>query len=368
MANRRLITVLDKMLLSELTKTVFSTLLVIVVIIVSRSFIKVLAKAIEGQISGQTIISILGLKIVIAGIELLPVSVFVGIIMVLGRMYRDQEMSALASAGVGIGGLYRTTFFFAIPVALVTMGLSMITAPWAEATIQTLMHQDMQAADIRIIVPGRFSEHKNGELVFYVEDIDSKNVMHKVFVQSRIKGKVGVINSETAVFQDLPEGRYIVFANGERVQGKPGELNFIIENFDEYAVRLDVEATSVNLDRDGIPTERLLSTQIPVDIAEVQRRLSIPLGIIVLAALAIPLSQVAPRAGVYGNIFTALVIYFAYSYLQKINQNLVADETIPILMGYVWIYLLMLVVVTFLLVRVYGRKWMIYQITGKVPT
>ncbi len=367
MASRRFITVLDKMILSDLTKTVFSTLLVIVVIIVSRSFIKVLAKAIEGQISGQTIINILGLKIVEAAIELLPVSVFVGIIMVLGRMYRDQEMSALASAGAGIGVLYRATFFFAIPLAFLTTELSLVTAPWAQATIQTMMHRDMQAADIRIIAPGRFSEHKNGELVFYVEDIDSKDVMHNVFVQSRIKGEVGVINSETAIFQDLPGGRYIVFADGERIQGKPGGLNFIIEKFDEYAVRLDIEATSVNLDRDGIPTERLLATQIPVDIAEVQRRLSIPFGIAILAALAIPLSQVAPRGGVYGNIFTALVIYFAYSYLQKINQNLVAEESIPTWMGYVWIYFLMLIVITVLLIRVHGRKWVVYQLTGKIP-
>ncbi len=367
MASRRFITVLDKMLISDLAKTVFSTLLVIVVIIVSRSFLKVLAKAIEGQISSQTIINILGLKIVVAAVELLPVAVFVGVIMVLGRMYRDQEMAALASAGAGIGVLYRAAFFFAIPVSLVTMVLSLVTTPWAEATIQTIMHQDMQAADIRIIAPGRFSEHKNGELVFYVEDIDSKNVMHKVFVQSRIKGEVGVINSETATFQDLPEGRYIVFADGERVQGKPGELNFVIEKFSEYAVRLDIEATSVNLDREGIPTERLLTTQATVDIAEVQRRLSIPLGIIILTALAVPLAQVAPRGGVYGNIFTALVIYFGYSNLQKINQNWVGEEVIPLWMGYVWVYLLMLIVVAVLLLRVYGSKWVIYQLTGKVP-
>jgi len=367
MASRRFITVLDKMILSDLTKTVFSTLLVIVVIIVSRSFLKVLAKAIEGQVSSQTIINILGLKIVEAAIELLPVSIFVGVIMVLGRMYRDQEMSALATAGAGIGVLYRASFFFAIPAALITLELSLVTAPWAQATIQTMMHQDMQASDIRVIAPGRFTEHKNGELVFYVEDIDSKNTMHKVFVQSRIRGQEGVINSETATFQNLPGGHYIVFANGERVQGKPGELNFIIEKFSEYAVRLDIEVTSVNLDRDGIPTEKLLATQVPVDIAEVQRRLSIPLGIIILTALAIPLSQVAPRGGVYGNIFTALVIYFAYSYLQKINQNLVAEETIPLWMGYVWVYVLMLILVVVLLVKVYGKKWVVFQLTGKVP-
>ena len=184
-----------------------------------------------------------------------------------------------------------------------------------------MVHNDMKTSDIRAIAPGRFSEYQNGELVFYVEEVDYNGVMHRVFVQTHLKGQKGVISSETAIIQNLPKGRYIVFKNGERVQGKPGDLDFIIEKFSEYAVRLDIDESSVNLDRESITTSRLLTTQATVDIAEIQRRLSIPLGIIILTALAIPLAQIAPRGGVYGNIFTALVIYFAYSNLQKVSQS-----------------------------------------------
>ena len=46
-----LISVLDKMIVTDLVRTLIAVLLFIVVIIVSRKFIRILEKAIEGAIS-----------------------------------------------------------------------------------------------------------------------------------------------------------------------------------------------------------------------------------------------------------------------------------------------------------------------------
>ncbi len=87
----------------DLLKTLLAVLSVIVIIIVSRKFIKVLAKAIEGNIANETVLSILGLNTVIAINAFLPAAIFMAILMMLGRMYRDNEIVAIASAGVGWG-------------------------------------------------------------------------------------------------------------------------------------------------------------------------------------------------------------------------------------------------------------------------
>ena len=366
MVRRRLVSVLDKMIVSDLIKTMLSVLTVVVVIIVSRQFIRILAKAIEGAVSTQTILSILGLKTVVVMITLLPAAVFIAVIMVLGRMYRDQEMSAVASAGGGVAALYKAVFLLIIPLSGLAMQLSLVTAPWANAKIQTLIHEDQQSVDVRGITAGRFSEYKQGELVLYVEEISPDKKMHKVFVQNRRKGILGVINAETAVMRDLPAGRFLVFENGERIQGEPGQLDFIVENFAEYAVRIELPKTLVNLDRESITTSRLLETQVVVDIAEVQRRLSIPFSIIVLAALAVPLAQISPRSGVYGNLFMAFLIYFSYMNLGKVSLHWIEDGILPVWSGYFAVYLLTLVVVGLLLVRLYGRQWVRMKITGKV--
>ncbi|MCK4841263.1 MAG: LPS export ABC transporter permease LptF, partial [Methylococcales bacterium] len=276
------------MIMQDLLKTVLAVLSVIVIIIVSRKFIRVLAKAIDGSISTETVMSLLGLKTIIALGGFLPASIFMAILMVLGRMYRDQEMSAVASAGGGVAVIYRSVFLLVIPLSIVGAGLSMVATPWAEAKIRSLMHEDQKIADIRGISAGRFSEYSHGELVLYAEDIDKDKRMHNVFIQNRESGKLGVINAKYGQMQNLPGGLYLVLEEGERIQGVPGEMNFIIEKFSEYAVRVEKKDTVLSQKRDGILSSELWKSKKLLDIAEMQNRLSTPLGMILLTFLAVP--------------------------------------------------------------------------------
>lgn len=346
----------------DLIKTVLSVLTVIVVIIVSRKFIKVLAKAIEGSISNDTVLNILGLKIVVATSGFLPASVFMAILMVLGRMYRDQEMSAVASAGGGVFVIYRAVFLLVFPLAIIAAGLSMIATPWAEAKMNLLMHEDQKAADIRGISAGRFSEYSHGDLVFYTEDIDTDKRMHNVFVQNKTGGKLGIVNAKYGRMENLNGGLYLVLEQGERIQGVPGNMDFIIEKFDEYAVRIEKKETQLRQSRDATPSDQLwLSDQLH-DVAEIQSRLSIPLGVIFLSLLAVPLAKLSPRGGVYASLVVAFAIYFVYGNIKRVSHSWVVNETIPASLGYFGVSLLLLILAGILLIRLYGVQWFILQI------
>jgi lipopolysaccharide export system permease protein len=360
------VTVLDKMIVQDLLKTLLSVWAVIVVIIVSREFIRVLDKAIEGQVSNETLLTILGLKIIIASISLLPAAVFMAVLMVLGRMYRDQEMTVIASAGGGAGTLYRALFLLILPLSALAVGLSLYTAPWAEARIENLIHQDEESSDIRGIAAGKFSEYSEGDLVFYVEKITNDNKMHQVFVQNRQHNRLGIINAETARFQNLPEGRFIIFEQGERIQGQPGSLNYVIEQFNEYAVRIEEKDSLVNFDRAAIAVDALWGSEIKGDVAELQRRFSIPLGILLLAFMALPLAQISPRGGVYGNMLAGFLIYFSYGNLTRLSQVWVINESIPAWLGGFGVNFLLLLTGGILLARLYGWRWLMMKVREKV--
>ena len=139
MGRRNLVTVLDKMIIQDLLKTVLSVLTVIVVIIVSRKFIRILDDAIAGLVSNEALLSILGLKTIIASVEFLPVALFMSVLMVLGRMYRDQEMAAVSSAGGGTGTVYRAVFLLVFPLSVLAVGLSLYAMSWAEVRIDKIM-------------------------------------------------------------------------------------------------------------------------------------------------------------------------------------------------------------------------------------
>ncbi len=363
---RKMVTVLDKMIARDLLKTLVAVLSVIVIIIVSRKFIRILDKAIEGQVSNETLLNILGLKIIVAGVAFLPAAIFMSVLMVLGRMYRDQEMSAVSSAGGGAGTVYRAVFLLVFPLSVLAAGLSMYAAPWAESRTTQLMHQDQESADLRGIGAGKFSEYSQGDLVFYVEKIGDDKMMQGVFVQNRQHGNVGIINAETGRLEDLPDGRYMVLKNGERIQGQPGTVNYVIEQFAEYAVRIDTKETAVNFGREAVAFDALMSSDQIIDIAELQRRFSIPLGIMMLGFIAVPLAQLSPRGGVYGNMLIGFLIYFSYGNLISVSQSWVIKETIPAWLGIFGVNFLLLLTGGVLLARLYGWQWLMMKVREKV--
>jgi len=362
----RLLTVLDKMIIKELFHTVTAVLVVLVVIIVSRKFIKVLAQAIEGNIANDTVMTLLGLKIVVATTTFLPAALFMAVLMVLGRMYREQEMAAISSAGGSVFTIYRAIFMLVIPLSLAGMALSMLASPWAEAKTEQLMHQDKQNADIRGIAAGRFSEYSDGELIFYTENVDDEGRMHKVFVQNKQGDKAGVVNAEYGWLKNLPGGLYLVLENGERIQGVPGNKDFTIETFKEYAVLIEKKVTILNLGREATTTENLWLSPELRDVAELQDRFSTPLGVILLAFLAVPLAKLSPRGGIYGSMLVAFGIYFVYGNLQRVNHSWVISGALPSWLGYFWVDALLLVLGLLMLMRLYGWQWLSQSLKEKL--
>jgi lipopolysaccharide export system permease protein len=363
---RKLITVLDKMVALDLLKTLVAVLSVLVIIIVSQSFIRILDKAIQGLVSNNTLLSILGFKIIIAGVAFLPAALFMTILMVLGRMYRDQEMSAIFTAGGGPGAIYRAVFLLVFPLTVLATGLSLYVAPWAESQITQLMHQDEKTSDLRGIGAGKFSEYSHGDLVFYAERVDADKSMHEVFVQNRQHGNIEIINAKTGRMADLQDGSYMILEHGERVQGQPGTVNYVLEQFVEYAVRMETKETPVSFAREAVAVDVLKKSVLAIDIAELQRRLSIPVGIMLLSFIAVPLAQISPRGGVYGNMLIGFLIYFSYGNFVRVGQTWVAKETIPVWVGSFGVNGILLLIGVVLLARLYGWRWLITKAREKV--
>jgi len=366
MGQRRLVTVLDKMVALDLLRTLLAVWSVIVVIIVSRQFIRILDRAVEGQVSNQTLMTVLGLKTIIASAAFLPAALFMAVLMVLGRMYRDQEMSAVASAGGGAGTVYRSIFLLVFPLSVLSAGLSFYVSPWAEAKMEELMHQDKESADLRGIAAGKFSEYSQGDLVFYVEKIDDDKTMHQVFVQHRQGDRLAIINAEVGRLRDLPDGRYVVLENGERIQGQPGAVNYVLEQFTEYAVRMETKESAANFGKESVASGTLASSGQITDIAELQRRFSIPMGIVLLSFIAVPLAQMSPRGGVYGNMLVGFLIYFSYGNFIRVSQSWVMNQTIPAWLGVFGVNTLLLLVGGVLLARLYGWQWLVMKVKEKV--
>lgn len=363
---RPLFAVVDRMVSLDLFKTLAAILLVLVVIIVSRKFLNILTKAIEGDIASETLFELLGLKTLAATGILIPPSLFMAILTVIGRMYRDHEMSILASGGMGARRLYRALSWMVVPVFLLSAWLALEVMPWTEQQVQALVKRDEQSADIRGIKPGRFNEFSAGDVVLYAESMDTANEMANIFVQSRQNQSTGVVIAERGRLKRTEQDEYFVVLNdGRRYQGIPGHLDFVISEFEEYGVRIGSSGEdSAAQKREAEDSLALWRSRSPKELAELQKRLSIPLGVAALALLAVPLARIAPRRGPYGNVFTALLIYIIYENGQKISQGLLMTEKIPAHYSYIAIYGLLLSLTLALFLKNLGWRWVVHFVKG----
>ena len=352
---RRLFSVLDKMIAWELFKTASSVLSVIVIILVSKKFVKVLSQAIEGNVSSDAVIKIVGYKALGIGISFLPAAIFIAVLVVLGRMYRDHEIDAIASGGAGLARIYQSITIFLIPVSVVSLCLSLFSIPWAESNIVEIKHQDQQQFELRGLISGSFRQR--GDLMFLIEDIDDNNRMHNVFATNHRTKNIEVINAEYGQLEDLPGGRYIVLQDAERVSGKPGQVDVVIERFDKYALLIKKDNKLPSYHIEAQSTKALLNGFSLRNSAELQRRLAVPLGILMLGLLAVPLAQLTPRGGVYGNVIVAFLIYFSYANLQKFSQGWLLKGILPLWFSLTWVYVLMFLVWLLLLLRFFGLPW-----------
>ncbi|MCI0653948.1 MAG: LptF/LptG family permease, partial [Methylococcaceae bacterium] len=150
--------VLVRLISFDLAKAFLAVLTVLLLILMSKHFAQFLSQAFEGEISNDTIFLLFAFKLISVGVKLLPSALFAAVLIVLGRMVRDNEISALGSGGIGVSVLYKYVLLLVAPTALIGSGLSLELNPWAMKQTAMVLLNEKENADVRLLVEGRFNE------------------------------------------------------------------------------------------------------------------------------------------------------------------------------------------------------------------
>lgn len=308
--------VIDRYLLREVILSWLVVTFVVWIILLSNKLVRYLGKAIAGEVPGQEVFALLGLSSVGFLVMLLPLSLYLAIILALGRLYKDSEITALSACGVGTGRLYRPLLSLAVVAAILLTWLSLVIAPATAALRHQMENQAELSTDLSLLTPGRFQEIQNGRLVIYAERLseDRKRITN-LFMDMIQQGQSGLLTAERAHTELDAEktGRFLVMEDGSRYQGFPGDEDFRILKFARYGVALPSAAADVAVSSgDAKPTKELWKSKNLEDRAELHWRLSAPVAIFVLTLLAVPVSRTTPRQGKYGKMFIAVLIFVIY--------------------------------------------------------
>jgi lipopolysaccharide export system permease protein len=352
--------IIDRLFVVQLSKMMFGVMTVLSVILLSQKLVRLLSKVTAGELSTDAVMTLISFNMLLLIIKIIPVALLLSILLVLGRMYRDNEMTALFSAGVGLRQIYRSIFIFVAPLFALTMYLSLVSAPSLMQAVEQVKTDDQTNLDIRGITDGRFNEYSRGDLVFYVEEITDDDKMLNIFIQNRQHGKLGITSSKSGEIKIDPAtgDRFIILKDGIRYEGTPGQADYKVTKFKEYGVVVAEQSHGkVHFGIKEKSTNDLMKMETPRAVSELQRRWSLPIAILTFALLAVPISRVSPRAGMYGNLLTALLIYIIFENFMSLSHSWLIKGVLPLWLGVWWVHVVIIMLAGVMAMKMLGFSY-----------
>jgi lipopolysaccharide export system permease protein len=314
-----------------------------------------LEDAVQGQLPGSTVILLILLRITIAIEVLLPTTLYLSVVIALGRLYSDAEMTAMFACGISMARVLKSVFFVSVITGMIVACFSLYIRPWAWGQFFELKARAKANFDMTRMKSGNFYEIENGERVIFADKVDNqKNRAESVFIQTKRDDKLQIIYSKQArqYTDDTTGTPILVFYDGYLYEfpqfGKEGRI-LEFENLAMHLEHEDVMQTEYKVK--AASTEHLVRSNNMEEIAELQWRLAAPLSTILLALLGVPLSRSSPRQGKYSKVTMAVLIFAVYYNLSAMTKKWVGQGVVGIIPGIWWVQMLLAVLLLVLLWR-----------------
>lgn len=352
--------IVERYLLREIRRTLGAVLSALLLIFLSYSAIQVLADAVEGLLPGHMIAALLLLKALIALEVLVPIAFYLAVLIALGRMYRDCEITVVSACGFGGARIVGTVLVVSLALAALTGALSIYLRPWAYQQSYGLIAEARAESDITKLSQGRFYESRQGSRVVFVRQL-ARNHMEDVFVQQQ-QGprKVRVIRAERGVraMDEATAEPLVVLTGGWLYDLDRNAPDDKIIRFDKLTLRLgDRQVSPAERKRKAASLAALAASSQPEDKAELQWRLSAPLSTLLLGLLAVPLSRTDARQPRSARFVTAILLFAIYYNLTGIAVEWVEMGWMPAVPGIWWVMALLALTVAALLSYQPVRFW-----------
>ena len=319
--------------------------LVLWLVLVTARFSLYLGQAISGELPAATVLTLLGLKSVGFFVFLLPLTLFLALLWLLGRLNRDFESLALGASGIGTLQLYRA---LALPLAfallLVTV-FSFYLVPHSAQLGYQLRADSQQALEVETLTPGKFHSLRNGRWLLYAQRSGkSEGELEDIFVHVQLAGRSQVLVAEHARLRGSQAAgdRYIVLQDGYRYDGIPGQGDYRVLRYAEYGLRLQARRTEAAHKWDAVASADLWNDNQPAARAEWQMRLSRPLSLLVLFLIAVPLARFRPATSRFYPLWLGVLVFTLYFNLLATARLWLVQASTPDWLGLWWVHAVLL--------------------------
>ena len=323
-------------------------LLFLMALMLGGRLIRYFGIAAEGRLDVGLLFTIIGYNIPTFLELILPLSFFIALMLVLGRMYVEQEMSVLFASGISRGRLTRLMIPLITGLFVFQMGISLWAKPWGLSNSEHIWQTQSLGSLLDLVRPKTFISSGNYHL--YVDEFDKeKRELKNIYVvqqQTDKSGKIAkndVIITATRAYQvpskDTDSSMQLDLFQGRRYELGTNNAKYNQASFEKYRITLEKPAsekiTETNVETQT--TAKLLAhTQKPEVKAELGYRFTMPWLIIIAAMLATPLAQVRPRQGRWLRLLPSVLIFASCAISIISLRTAIAKESISEY-AYIWL-------------------------------
>ena len=323
----------DSSVRKELARTFGATLVVILTIVLTMFLIRTIGQAASGAIAPRDVVLLLGYISLGHLPTMLALSLFIAVVLSLGRMYRDSEMSIWFASGVGLARFVKPVLRTVWPVLLVVALLLLFAWPWGNRNGLELRERYQQRSDLSRVAPGVFQTSSDGRRVFFVErDAGDGSTARNVFILNRLDHSEAVTSARSGRLEPEGDDHFLVLERGQRneVDLRSGERSLSsFENYRVLASERDVRQAESRPPK-AVATVDLILDPTPRHQGELAWRIGLLLGATNLVLLGVGLAATNPRRASNWNLLFALLAFAVYYNLINLSQAWVSSGRLSV--------------------------------------
>ncbi len=228
---------------------------------------------------------------------ILPIGLFVGALIALTRLQREQELTAASASGMTRWQMIEPAARLALAVAAVVLVTNVVVQPWAQRTARAQAFEIRTDLAALLVEEGRFVQGPNG-LTVYVQQIEQNGLLKNLFIYIEEGDQVTTWDASEARFGRVDGQPVLTMKQGSWQQyNSSGVLQQL--SFDGYVFplaqyvtgdeRIRYKPADLWMSQLFNPTPDLIRETAPRDelLAEAQSRLSSPLYALTAIATAL---------------------------------------------------------------------------------
>lgn len=338
--------ILDRYILRELVGPFVLGLLIFTSLLLILRILKLVELVVSRGVPASDVLRLFAC-ILPAFLEVtVPMALLLAVLVALGRLSADSELTALHACGVGTPRVAVPVGLFAIVVTAAGLTLALYVRPLGNRLLRQSLYEIVKARATAGLQPKVFNDDFEN-LVIYAEGVgpsgrrldgvlvsDGRTPGERTIIYSRHGLVVSDERSQTLILRLVDGGIYSAPLQGDGFQHT---------RFATYDVRLDLSRALAKLRRHHREPAEMSLGELRAEIQvregrglsaaaeriELHRRWAIPTASLLFAATAIPLGIRRPRSVHSWGMAVSVIVVFGYYLLLTLGESLAARGVVP---------------------------------------